>query len=77
MGDPVAAATADASGAGLVGVTSACRAPRSSESDAMLQLDVARTAKAAASGTVGSTFVLASKISYTSVDHVHLSAASE
>lgn len=71
-----AIATADAFVAGAADVTSTCRAPRSSESDATQQQDVARTARAAASGTVCSTFVLASRISRTSVDLVHPFAAS-
>lgn len=56
-GGPVAIVMADAFVAGAVGVTSACRALRSSGSDATQQQDVARTAKAAASGTLDSTFV--------------------
>lgn len=56
VGGPVATARAGAFVAGAAGVTSACREPMSSVSDATLQQDVARRAKAAASGTVDSTF---------------------
>lgn len=76
MSGTAAIATFDAFVAGAADVTSTCRAPRSSGSDATQQQDVARMARLAVSGTVGSTFVLASRISRTSVDLVRPFAAS-